>query len=177
MSMGQKAVFLDRDGVLDIDVGYIYRPDQVHWVPGAKEAVALLKRLGYNVYVVTNQSGIARGYYTQKDMEALHAYMNQELEQAGGRIDQFYFCPHHPRKGVIPELVVPCECRKPRPGMILQAFAEHELDREGSFLMGDRMSDVDAALSAGIPGYLFHEENLLNFTKKVLRRQGVANDL
>lgn len=175
--MGQKAVFLDRDGVLDIDVGYIYRPDQVQWVPGAKETVALLKQLGYHVYVVTNQSGIARGYYTQKDMEALHDYMNQELEQAGGRIDQFYFCPHHPRKGVIPELVVPCACRKPRPGMILQAFADHDLDREGSFLMGDRMSDVDAALSAGIPGYLFQEENLLDFAKKVLRRQGVAYDL
>lgn len=175
--MGQKAVFLDRDGVLDIDVGYIYRPDQVQWVPGAKETVALLKQLGYHVYVVTNQSGIARGYYTQKDMEALHDYMNQELEQAGGRIDQFYFCPHHPRKGVIPELVVPCACRKPRPGMILQAFADHDLDREGSFLMGDRMSDVDAALSAGIPGYLFQEENLLDFVKKVLRRQGVAYDL
>jgi len=174
---GQKAVFLDRDGVLDIDVGYIYRPDQVRWVPGAKEAVALLKRLGYQVYVVTNQSGIARGYYTQKDMEALHAYLNEELAKAGGRIDQFYFCPHHPRKGVIPELVVPCECRKPRPGMILQAFAEHGLTREGSFLMGDRMSDVDAALNAGIPGYLFQEENLLSFTKKVLRRQGVAYDL
>ena len=163
--------------MLDIDVGYIYRPDQVQWVPGAKETVALLKQLGYHVYVVTNQSGIARGYYTQKDMEALHDYMNQELEQAGGRIDQFYFCPHHPRKGVIPELVVPCACRKPRPGMILQAFADHDLDREGSFLMGDRMSDVDAALSAGIPGYLFQEENLLDFVKKVLRRQGVAYDL
>jgi len=174
---GQKAVFLDRDGVLDIDVGYIYRPDQVQWVPGAKEAVALLKKLGYQVYVVTNQSGIARGYYTRQDMEALHEYLNEELEKAGGHIDQFYFCPHHPRKGVIPELVVSCNCRKPRPGMILQAFADHDLDRQGSFLMGDRMSDVDAALAAGIPGYLFYEENLLTFVKKVLRRQGVAYDV
>ena len=174
---GLKAVFLDRDGVLDIDVGYISRPDQVQWVPGAKEAVALLKRLGYQVYVVTNQSGIARGYYTQKDMEALHDFMNEELAAAGGRIDQFYFCPHHPRKGVIPELVRPCNCRKPRPGMILKAFADHDLDRQQCFLMGDRMTDVDAALSAGIPGYLFAEENLLTFTKKVLRRQGVAYDL
>ena len=99
MSKKKKAVFLDRDGVLDIDKGYICRPDQVEWVTGAKEAVAALVRQGYQVYVVTNQSGIARGYYTQKDMEHLHAYMAEEIRKAGGQIDGFYFCPHHPTKG------------------------------------------------------------------------------
>ncbi|WP_303816166.1 HAD family hydrolase [Acidaminococcus timonensis] len=174
MTRAKKAVFLDRDGVLDIDKGYIYRPDQVEWVQGAREAVALLHRLGYAIYVVTNQSGIARGYYTQKDMEALHAYMAKEMEKAGGQIDGFYFCPHHPTKGVIPELTIECNCRKPRPGMILQAMADHDLSREGSFLIGDNESDVQAALAAGIPGYRFTGTDLKAFVEQVLQRQTEA---
>ena len=174
MTTAKKAVFLDRDGVLDIDKGYIYRPDQVEWVQGAREAVALLHRLGYAIYVVTNQSGIARGYYTQKDMEALHVYMAKEMEKAGGQIDGFYFCPHHPTKGVIPELTIECNCRKPRPGMILQAMADHDLSREGSFLIGDNESDVQAALAAGIPGYRFTGTDLKAFVEQVLQRQTEA---
>lgn len=171
MTTGKKAVFLDRDGVLDIDKGYIYRPDQVEWVQGAREAVALLHSLGYAIYVVTNQSGIARGYYTQKDMEALHAYMAKEMEKAGGQIDGFYFCPHHPTKGVIRSLTIECNCRKPKPGMILQAMADHDLSREGSFLIGDNESDVQAALAAGIPGYRFTGTDLKVFVEQVLQRQ------
>ncbi len=171
MTTGKKAVFLDRDGVLDMDKGYIYRPDQVEWVQGAREAVALLHSLGYAIYVVTNQSGIARGYYTQKDMEALHAYMGKEIQKAGGQIDGFYFCPHHPTKGVIPALTIACNCRKPKPGMILQAMADHDLSREGSFLIGDNESDVQAALAAGIPGYRFTGTDLKAFVEQVLQRQ------
>lgn len=171
MRQAKKAVFLDRDGVLDMDKGYIYRPDQVEWVAGARKAVAHLCRLGYQVYVVTNQSGIARGYYTQNDMEKLHAYMAEEIKKAGGQIDGFYFCPHHPTKGVIPELTIACSCRKPRPGMILKALEEHGLDREGSFLIGDKESDVEAALAAGIPGYRFTGTDLLAFVRQILARQ------
>lgn len=171
MRQAKKAVFLDRDGVLDMDKGYIYRPDQVEWVAGAREAVDHLCRLGYQVYVVTNQSGIARGYYTQNDMEKLHAYMAEEIKKAGGQIDGFYFCPHHPTKGVIPELTIACNCRKPRPGMILKALEEHGLDREGSFLIGDKESDVEAALAAGIPGYRFTGTDLLAFVRQILARQ------
>lgn len=171
MKQEKKAVFLDRDGVLDIDKGYIYRPDQVEWVAGAREAVAHLTRLGYQVYVVTNQSGIARGYYTQKDMEKLHTYMAEEIKKAGGQIDGFYFCPHHPTKGVIPELTIACSCRKPRPGMILKALEEHSLERKGSFLIGDKESDVEAALAAGIPGYRFTGTDLLAFVRQILARQ------
>ncbi len=171
MTTGKKAVFLDRDGVLDMDKGYIYRPDQVEWVQGAREAVALLHSLGYAIYVVTNQSGIARGYYTQKDMEALHAYMGKEIQKAGGQIDGFYFCPHHPTKGVIPALTIACNCRKPKPGMILRAMAEHHISPEGSFLIGDKESDVQAALAAGIPGYRFTGTDLKAFVERVLQRQ------
>jgi D-glycero-D-manno-heptose 1,7-bisphosphate phosphatase len=107
-------------------------------------------------------------------MEHLHAYMAEEIRKAGGQIDGFYFCPHHPTKGVIPELTVVCNCRKPRPGMILQALADHDLDREGSFLIGDKDSDVQAALGAGIPGYRFTGTDLLAFVRQVLDRQEAA---
>lgn len=169
---GRKAVFFDRDGVLDVDSGYMYRPEQLHWIPGARKAVALLNRLGYAVFVVTNQSGIARGLFTQKDMENFHAHMQAELQEAGGKIDRFYFCPHHPTKGVIPELTVDCSCRKPKPGMILQAFAEHDLDKTQCFLIGDRDSDLQAAAGAGIAGYKFPGGSLLDFVKTVLKERG-----
>lgn len=169
MAVGQKAVFLDRDGVLDVDTGYISRPEQVQWVPGAKTALARLHKLGYAVFVVTNQSGIARGYYTVEDMKVLHAFMAKEIEKAGGQITHFYYCPHHPTKGTVKELVHPCSCRKPQPGMLLQAFSDYALLRGGSFLIGDRQSDIDAALAAGLPGYLFQEGNLDEFLQKILR--------
>lgn len=165
MAVGQKAVFLDRDGVLDVDTGYISRPEQVQWVPGAKTALARLHKLGYAVFVVTNQSGIARGYYTVEDMKVLHAFMAKEIEKAGGQITHFYYCPHHPTKGTVKELVHPCSCRKPQPGMILQAFSDYALLREGSFLIGDRQSDIDAALAAGLPGYLSRKGIWMNFAK------------
>lgn len=169
---GRKAVFLDRDGVLDVDSGYMYRPEQLRWIPGAREAVALMHKLGYAVFVVTNQSGIARGLFAQSDMENFHAHMQKELRAAGGWIDQFYFCPHHPTQGVIPALTIACSCRKPKPGMILQAFTQHDLDKEKSFLIGDRDSDVQAAAGAGIAGYLFPGGNLLDFVKNVLKERG-----
>ena len=153
-----KSRILDRDGVLDVDTGYISRPEQVQWVPGAKTALARLHKLGYAVFVVTNQSGIARGYYTVEDMKVLHAFMAKEIEKACGQITHFYYCPHHPTKGTVKELVHPCSCRKPQPGMLLQAFSDYALLRERlPFLIGDRQSDIDAALAAGLPGYLFQE--------------------
>ena len=98
--MGQKAVFLDRDGVLDVDTGYISRPEKLQWIPGAKTALARLNQLGYAVFVVTNQSGIARGYYTVEDMKALHAFMAAEIEKAGGQITHFYTVPIIQQKGL-----------------------------------------------------------------------------
>ena len=104
--MNRRAVFFDRDGVLDVDTGYVSKPEEVRWIDGAREAIALLNKQGFLVFVVTNQSGIARGYFTVADMEALHAWMEAEIEKKGGHIDRFYYCPHHPTKGVIPGLVL-----------------------------------------------------------------------
>jgi len=166
--MSSKAVFLDRDGVINIDHGYLYKIEELEWMPGAKEALAYLTRQGYLIFVVTNQSGIARGYYTVQDMQKMHDFITREMAAAGARITKFYYCPHHPTKGIIPELSIACNCRKPKPGLILQAFAEYDLAKEQCFLIGDKTSDVAAAEAAGIKGYLFSGGNLLAFVQKLV---------
>jgi len=127
---------LDRDGVLNEDANYVSLPEEVRWVSGAKSAVKRLNELGYYVFVVTNQAGVARGYYTESSVNALHDWMQQELRGVGGHIDAFYFCPHHP------DFTGPCACRKPEPGMILQALNGWPIVQETSFLVGDKEWDV-----------------------------------
>ena len=160
-------VFLDRDGVVNTDIGYLWRREDLAWVPGAPEAIRLFNELGWPVVVVTNQSGVARGYYREEDVHSLHQWMNAELKKMGARIDAFYFCPHHP-KGAVTEYTRDCTCRKPQPGMILQAMADWQADPETSFLIGDKDSDVAAATAAGIQGYLFEGSNLLEFIQKTI---------
>lgn len=167
MFMKAKAVFFDRDGVLNVDVDYLYKISDLRWIEGAREAVAYLNKLGYKIFVVTNQSGIARGYYTVAQMQELHEYMLREIAACGGKIDKIYYCPHH-KEGKVAEFTCDCQCRKPKPGMIEQAFAEYSLDKENSFLIGDGARDVEAAEAAGIRGYLFTGGNLLEFVKGII---------
>ena len=148
------AAFLDRDGVLNIDHGYAHRLDQLEWIEGAPEAVRLLNEAGYYVLVVTNQSGIARGYYSEEAVSAFHERMQKDLASQGAHIDAFYFCPHHP-EGTIEALAIRCQCRKPAPGMLEQAAREWPIDRTESFLIGDNEADMDAARAFGIPGIRF----------------------
>ena len=155
------AVFFDRDGVLNVDYDYVHLPSQWVWMDGAPEAIAYLNRKGYAVVVVTNQSGIGRGYYTEHDLQVLNAYIERELEQVGARIDGFYHCPHQPDDH--------CECRKPLPGMIEQAITDLGLDRSKSFLIGDRDTDIEAANAAGIPGRLYEGGNLLALVRSILQ--------
>jgi len=150
--------FLDRDGVLNRDLGYIFTMDRVHWVPGARAAVRHLRNSGYLVVVVTNQSGIARGMATLAEYET---FAQSYLTAFGEPIDGVYFCPHGPDDG--------CDCRKPKPGLIERALADLEARRSGSFLIGDKESDVAAARSAGIPGYRFDGDNLEEFVVKLLQ--------
>ena len=110
------AAFLDRDGVLNVDHGYAHRPEQLEWVEGAAEAVRLLNEAGYYVLVVTNQSGVARGFFDEAAVKSFHAHMQDGLSAHGAHIDAFYYCPHHP-EGTIKPLAVRCRCRKPAPGM------------------------------------------------------------
>ncbi len=161
------AVFFDRDGVLNRDVGYLHRPEQLEWMPGALELIRLLKERGYLVIVVTNQSGVARGYYDEAAILALHHRMNADVSRVGGHIDALYHCPHHP-EGVVEAYRGSCRCRKPEPGMLEQAFADWTIDRSRSFLVGDKPSDLAAASAVGLPGLLFTGGNLLEAVLPVL---------
>ncbi len=172
----QPAVFFDRDGVLNHDQGYLYRPADFEWIPGAVEAVRHLNSLGFLVFVVTNQSGVARGYYSEDDVAGLHAWMNAELAKFGAHIDAFYYCPHLP-DGTVQEYRRDCRCRKPLPGLILQAFDEWEIDKERAFLVGDRLSDVQAAEAAGIRGFMFPGGNLLDFVRTKLTESDTWQDV
>jgi len=142
------AAFLDRDGTIIRDMSYIARPEDVHLLPGAAQAIRELNRAGIPVIVVTNQSGIARGLLTVADYDAVRAEMERQLAAEGGRIDASYFCPHHP------DFRGPCECRKPGTLMYRQAAAEHGLDLEASHYIGDRWRDVAPALALGGQGIL-----------------------
>lgn len=148
------AAFLDRDGVLNVDHGYAHRIDQLDWVDGAQEAVRLLNDAGYTVIVVTNQSGVARGLYSEADIHAFHAHMQDTLQARGAHIDAFYHCPHHP-EGSVEDFAVACDCRKPGIGMLEQAAREWPLDLSRSFLIGDREGDMEAAAAFKIRGIRF----------------------
>ncbi|WP_334161494.1 D-glycero-alpha-D-manno-heptose-1,7-bisphosphate 7-phosphatase [Phenylobacterium sp.] len=163
------ALFLDRDGVLNEDRGYVARWEDFRWIQGARETVAAFNRAGWLVIVVTNQSGVGRGYYTEDDMHALHARMLEELAAAGGHIDGFYFAPHHPESKLERYRHPDHPDRKPNPGMILKALQEWPIDREASFLVGDKPSDLEAALRAGVRGVLFTGGDLRAF----LDREGL----
>ena len=144
-----KAVFLDRDGVINIDHGYVHRIEDFEFVPSALEACAALSAAGYKLIVVTNQSGIARGYYDESQFETLSQWMCAQFEQAGASIQAVYFCPHHPSKGNVP-YVGDCDCRKPKPGMLLTGALEHDIDLTQSIMVGDKASDMEAGKSAGV---------------------------
>ena len=163
----RKAVFFDRDGVLNVDKDYLHEIEELEWVEGAKEAVVYLTKKGYTIFVVTNQSGIARGYYTVDAMHRLHEHMAKELAAAGGKVTKFYYCPHLPN-GKVPEYAVECDCRKPKPGLLIQAMTEYAIDKDKSFLIGDKRRDIDSATAAGIKGYLYESGNLLEFVKKII---------
>jgi D,D-heptose 1,7-bisphosphate phosphatase len=158
------AAFLDRDGILNVDSGYVHRPDQVVWVDGAKETVRALNDAGFYVFVVTNQAGVARGYYEESAIGALHDWMAQALAAEGAFIDDWRYCPFHPEASV-PDYRGAHPWRKPNPGMIEDLIATWPVERAGSFLIGDKSSDIEAAQAAGLPGLLFEGGDLLEFLR------------
>ena len=152
---GRAAAFLDRDGVLNLDRGYVHRIKDLEWVEGAQKAVRRLNAAGYLVVVVTNQSGIGRGYYDEAALEAVHAHLAAEFEAAGARIDAFYACPFHPEAIEDRYRHPDHPDRKPNPGLILRAIADWDIDPALSFMIGDKPSDMEAAKRAGVPGHPF----------------------
>lgn len=167
------AAFLDRDGVINIDVGYAHRPDQIVWVDGAAAAIRDLNRSGFHVFVVTNQSGVARGLYGEAEVASLHEWMAGTFAAEGARIDDFRYCPFHPEAPVERYRRV-SDWRKPGPGMLFDLMRHWPVTVTGSFLVGDQQRDVDAAVAAGIQGFLFPGGNLHHFVRSVLGR--VADD-
>lgn len=149
----RRAAFLDRDGVINIDTAYLHRWEDFRFVPGAVEAMRRLHQAGYALVVVTNQSGIARGFYTEDEYQVLTRHMVQALADQGAPLTAVYHCPHHPGGSVAP-YAVECDCRKPSPGMMLRAAAEWHLSLTDSILVGDKASDIEAGRAAGV-GALF----------------------
>jgi len=165
------AVFLDRDEVLNLD-HYVHAPEQIEWVPGAKGAVKLLNDAGYYVFVVSNQADVAKALYPEESIGTLHRWMARELAEAGAWIDDWRFSPYYPEGSVAAH-----DWRKPSPGMmILDLFVHWPIEREGSFLVGDKISDIQAAEVAGIPFYLFTGSDLAAFLRSnpSLRREPAA---
>jgi D-glycero-D-manno-heptose 1,7-bisphosphate phosphatase len=147
------AAFLDRDGVINVDHGYTFRPADLRLTPTAAEGIRLLNDAGYLVIVVTNQSGVARGLYGTSDVEAFHARMTEALREQGARIDAYYYCAYHP-EGTIAEYARDHEDRKPGAGMLMRAMADLPVDPARSFMIGDKPSDAQAAERAGLPARL-----------------------
>jgi len=161
------AIFLDRDGVLNTDHGYVHKPSEFDWMEGAREAIKFLNDKGYLVLLVTNQAGIGRGYYEETDFWQLTGWMRHRLAETGAHLDGVYFCPHHPTEGK-GKLKVDCQCRKPKPGMIQQALCEWDIDMENSFVVGDRTKDMELAQAVNVPGHLFCGGNLLEFVRPLV---------
>jgi D-glycero-D-manno-heptose 1,7-bisphosphate phosphatase len=135
------AVFVDRDGTINIDVDFLSSPDQLTLIPRSAEAIRELNDLDIPVIVITNQSGIARGLYSENDLQIVHKAMDAMLNEYGAKITEYYYCPHHPNEGIAP-YIQDCECRKPKPGMLLQAQQKYGFDLSHSFIIGDKAIDV-----------------------------------
>lgn len=173
--MRRPAVFLDRDGVLNRDDGYVHRADQIAWIDGAIEAVRWLNDAGYYVFVITNQAGVARGYYPEEAVQELHDWMQRQMQRQGAHVDAFEYCPFHP-EGSVERYCIVSDLRKPGPGMITKLQNEWTTLHAGSFVVGDRDTDIEAAQAAGLPGYKFEGGSLLDFVKRRVpepRRTGV----
>ena len=145
----EKVIFLDRDGTLNVEVNYLHRKEDLVLLPGVPEALKAFKDQGYKLVVITNQAGVARGYYTEDDVRELHRYMNELLAEQGAEIDAFYYCPHHPEHG-IGKYKIQCHCRKPETGRFEMAEQDFDVDKASSWMIGDKLIDIEAGRNYGV---------------------------
>jgi D-glycero-D-manno-heptose 1,7-bisphosphate phosphatase len=166
------ATFFDRDGVINVDRGYTWRVNDLVFVPGAIEAIRAVNDLGALAVIVTNQAGVARGYYRQEDIDLFHGALQEALFREGAHVDAIYSCPYHP-EATITEFRHPDHPdRKPNPGMLLRALREWPIEDAASFIVGDKQSDLEAGRRAGIRGILYEEGNLMDVIQPLLREMG-----
>ena len=169
MKKKTKIAFLDRDGVINsikINRGYIGKVKDFKWIKGAKKTIKYLKFKKYKIVIVTNQSGVARGYFSIKDVYKLHNYLKNELIKYGTNVDKIYFCPFH-NDGVIKKYSKKSILRKPNIGMFNKANKLWNIDKKMSFIIGDQITDIQFAKKSGIQGYLFNQLNLFHFVRKL----------
>jgi D-glycero-D-manno-heptose 1,7-bisphosphate phosphatase len=189
----RRAVFIDRDGTISEEVGYVNHPARYRVFPFAAEAIKLLNEAGWLAILVTNQAGVARGYFAEEMIGAVHDILTEDLRRGGARLDAIYYCPHHPSVGE-PPYRLDCDCRKPKPGLIRRAAEEFDINLAESWMIGDRYSDAELARNAGVRAALVlsgygrgewehqrsawrHEpdviaENLLEAVRKILATAG-----
>ena len=175
----RKAFFLDRDGTINVDKNYLGEPEDLELLPEAAAAIRVMNQAGYLVIVISNQSGVARGYYDISSVDRVNARLSELLEEYGAHIDAFYYCPHL-KEGVVPEYAVDCQCRKPKLGLFRRAIRKYDLDPSQCFACGDKLRDVEFLPQIGIPvehlGVLSNNckvscyKTLASFTDSVLRR-------
>lgn len=167
-----KAIFLDRDGTINIDKGYLYKKEDFEFEKGSIEALKRFMKLNFILIIVTNQSGVGRGYYREKDIEILNEYLIDYLSKKGIEIKKIYYCPHHPEEGV-GKYKKDCEFRKPNPGMLLKGIREFDIDISKSYMVGDKISDVMAGLKSGLKSVLLTNKKKIkkeiaeNFKEKI----------
>lgn len=151
------AVFLDRDGTINLDKHYLYRKEEFEFLPGAIEGMKKLQDMGYLLIIITNQSGIARGYYSEQQYKDLEEWMVEELEMAGVHVSGIYYCPHLPVASVN-EYAVSCECRKPGLGLFVKAIQEHDIDVKKSIAIGDKLRDLEICKNSKTRGFLVYSK-------------------
>jgi D-glycero-D-manno-heptose 1,7-bisphosphate phosphatase len=176
MSAKRKAAFIDRDGVINEERNYVHRVEDFVLLPGVVQGLTLLRDAGFLLVVVTNQAGIARGYYDRAAVDRLHEHLRSELRAGGVELDAIYLCPHH-SQGSVPAFAIACDCRKPAPGMLLQAAVDLDIDLPASVLIGDKPSDIEAGRRAGVPTTVLVESGHAIPEAELSPGQTVAPDL
>jgi D-glycero-D-manno-heptose 1,7-bisphosphate phosphatase len=171
----RRAVFLDRDGTINEEVEFVRSPDELQLIPGAPEAIRALNQAGMVTCVISNQAGVARGFVSEGTLADIHRKLEADLHAGGATLDRIYYCPHHPVKG-LPPYNVACECRKPSPGMLLAAARDFGIDLRQSYVIGDRIVDVQVARAVGARSILVRT-GYGTIAEQECRRDGVAPDL